>query len=333
MTLSASERLRRFFAVFSHGDHVLVLINADPDAIASAMAVKRLLWRKVADTTIAHINIINRPDNLAMIRLLGVDLIYVDDIDTNHFNRFVIVDSQPDHHACFSMVRPDVIIDHHPETCAIAPYCDIRPEYGATATILTEYLRAAKIKPSTKLATGLFHAIKTDTGNFERQTIIEDIRAFQFLYQHTNIHLAQKIEQGEIRYDFLKYFEQALQNKRIKKDRIFVHLGNVTSPDVCVLVADFFMRVDTATWSIVSGKHDKKLVVIFRYNGFQKNAGTVAHKAFGDVGSAGGHKSMARAEIPFSELTNRVDVRDDNALQQWVIHQVEKGADKKKKAR
>jgi len=332
MTLSSTERLNRFFERFSNTDHVLIMINADPDAIASAMAVKRLLWRKVAGTTICHINIIKRPDNLAMIRLLGINLIYVDEIEENQFNRFVLVDSQPDHHECFAMMKPDVIIDHHPETCAIAPYCDIRPEYGATATILTEYLRAAKIKPSIKLATGLFHAIKTDTGNFERQTIIEDIRAFQFLYRYANIHLAQKIEHGEIRYDFLKYFEHALQNKRMTKGRIFVHLDNVINPDVCVLVADFFMRVDTATWSIVSGKHGKKLIVILRHNGLQQSAGTIAQKAFGDLGSAGGHKSMARAEIPFSELTNIVDVRDNKALQQWVIHQFEKSAGKKKKS-
>lgn len=330
MTISASERLRRFLAVFSHNDHVLIMINADPDAIASAIAVKRLLWRRVASTTITHINIINRPDNIAMIRLLGIDLVYVDELEGNHFNRFVIVDSQPDHHECFSMLKPDVIIDHHPETCAIAPYCDIRPEYGATATIMTEYLRAAKIKPSAKLATSLFHAIKTDTGNFERQTIIEDIRAFQFLYRYINTHLAQKIEHGEIRYDSLKYFEYALQNKRIRRGRIFVHLGNVANPDMCVLVADFFNRVDKATWSIVSGKYNKKLVVIFRYNGFQKNAGNAAKRAFNDVGSAGGHKSMARAEILISEIKNLVDLKDNKAVQQWIINRIERAAGKKK---
>jgi nanoRNase/pAp phosphatase (c-di-AMP/oligoRNAs hydrolase) len=329
MTISAPERLRRFFARFSHNDHVLIMINADPDAIASAMAVKRLLWRRVASVTISNINIIKRPDNVAMIRLLGVELIYVEEIEENNFNRFVIVDSQPDHHECFAMFRPDVIIDHHPETCAIAAYCDIRPEYGATATIMTEYLRAAKVKPSSKLATGLFHAIKTDTGNFERQTIIEDIRAFQFLYRYTNIHLAQMIEHGEIRYDFLKYFEHALKNRRMRRGKIFVHLGNVVSPDVCVLIADFFMRVDKATWSVVSGKSGKKLVVIFRYNGFRKSAGKVANKAFGNVGSAGGHKSMARAEIPVSEIKNRLDIKDEKALQQWVIHRVERGAGKR----
>ena len=317
--------------MFDHSDHVLIMINADPDAIASAMAVKRLLWRKVAGVTITHINVIQRPDNLAMIRLLGIGLVYIEEINVTQFNRFVIVDSQPDHHECFSMVKPDVIIDHHPETCAVAPYCDIRPDYGATATIMTEYLRAAKIKPSVRIATGLFHAIKTDTGNFERQTIIEDIRAFQFLYRHANIHLAQRIEHGEIKYGFLKYFDQALHNRKMRKGRIFVHLGNVVNPDVCVLIADFFMRVDKATWSIVSGNYDKKLVVIFRYNGLQKHAGNIAKKAFGSIGSAGGHRSMARAEISVSEIKEMVEVKDDKAVQQWVINRIEKGDDKKRK--
>ena len=324
MALSASERLRRFLTRFEHGDHVLVIINADPDAIASAMAVKRLLWRKVAGVTITHINIIKRPDNLAMIRLLDVDLVYIENIDGNHFNRFVIVDSQPDHHECFSMFKADVIIDHHPETCAIAHYCDIRPEYGATATIMTEYLRAAKIKPSAKLATGLFHAIKTDTGNFERKTIIEDVRAFQFLYRHANIYLANRMEQGEIRFDFLKYFERGLKTKRMRRGRIFAYLGHVINPDVCVLVADFFMRVDLVNWSIVSGTYDKKLIIIFRNNGLQKDAGKIAAKAFGDMGSAGGHKSAARAEVAVSEIKDHFDLEDGQKVSEWIRRQVEK---------
>ncbi len=329
MTISASERLRRFFAMFERNDRVLTVINADPDAIASAMAVKRLLWRRVAGVTIANINIIKRPDNLAMIRLLGVDLIHFEKIDKDVFHRFIIVDSQPDHHESFALFKPDVIIDHHPETSPVAPYCDIRPQYGATATIMTEYLRAARIKPSVKLATGLFHAIKTDTGNFERQTIIEDVRAFQFLYRYANINLAQRIEHGEIRYDFLKYFEQALHNKRMRKGRIFVHLGNVINPDICVIIADFFIRVDNVEWSVISGKYDKKLFIIFRNNELKKNAGNIAKKAFGDIGSAGGHRYMARAEIPISAIKDRVNVDDDKAVQEWLMHQFEKGTSKK----
>jgi len=125
--------------------------------------VKRLLWRKVAGITISNINVIKRPDNLAMIRLLGVNLVHVDEIDENEFSKTVIVDSQPDHNESFARFRHDVIIDHHPDTGVDAPFLDIRPNYGAATSIMTEYLRAAKIKPSTKLATGMFLAIKTDT--------------------------------------------------------------------------------------------------------------------------------------------------------------------------
>ena len=329
MGLSAPEKLRRFYEHFSSNDHVLTLINADPDAIASAMAVSRLLWHRVANMTISNINRVRRPDNLAMIRLLGVKLVHIDGIDESKFNRIIMVDSQPDHNEAFARFKPDVIIDHHPETDAKASFMDIRPKYGATATIMTEYLRAAKIKPSVKLATGLFLAIKTDTSNFERQTLMEDVRAFQFLFRHTNIHLASKIEQAELTLDFLKYFKTALQNKRMRKGRVFVHLGSVINPDVCVLVADFFMKVDSVMWSIISGINDQKLIIVLRNDGIRKNAGKVAEKSFGHLGSAGGHKSMARAEISLSEIKDRVDYRDDKKLQQWIIRHIETRADKK----
>jgi len=300
------------------------LINADPDAIACAMAVKRLLWHRVAGITISNINVIKRPDNIAMVRLLAVKLVHVDEIDENEFNRIVMVDSQPEHNESYARFTPDVIIDHHPHTGVKAPFIDIRPNYGAATSIITEYLRAAKIKPSAKLATGLFLGIKTDTNNFKRQTQIEDVRAFQYLFKYANIHLARKIEQAELRLDFLKYFKTALESRRIRKGKVFVYLGTVVNPDVCVLIADFFMRVNSVQWSIISGVYENKLIVIFRNDGIRKNAGTVAQKAFDVIGSAGGHKSMARAEIPTSELKEQIDYKDEKKMLKWIISQVEK---------
>ncbi len=329
MTLSAAEKLRRFYDSFEGDNNVLILINADPDSIASAMAVKRLLWRKVSSVTISNINIIKRPDNIAMIRLLGVDLVPIKNIVKDSFNRFVIVDSQPNHNEIFTEYPPHVIIDHHPDTSASAPFVDIRPKYGATATIMTEYLRAAKIKPSSKLATGLFYAIKTDTDNFVRQTLIEDVRAFQFLYRHSNLHLINKIEQSELTVDFLKYFKIALDNKRVLKGHMFAHLGQVVNPDICVIIADFFLKISSVNWSIVSGLYSKKLIIVFRNDGLRKDAGKVAKQSFGQIGSAGGHKSMARAEIPFTDLKEVVDYKDDKKLLRWIINKIEKKAGKK----
>jgi nanoRNase/pAp phosphatase (c-di-AMP/oligoRNAs hydrolase) len=319
--------LRRFYDQFSNNDAVLILINADPDAIASAMAVSRLLWHKVAATTICHVNEIKRPDNLAMIRLLGTKLTHIDRLDRDQYPRVVMVDSQPKHHPLLETFEPHVIIDHHPDTGVQAPFVDIRPKYGATASIMTEYLRAARIKPSVKLATGLFHAIKTDTCDFERHTLIEDVRAFQFLLRHANIYIARKIEQAEIRLDFLKFYKIALQNMTLRKGRVFVHLGAVPTADVCVLIADFFMRVNDVNWSIVSGVFQRKLIIILRNDGIRKNAGTVAAKGFGQIGSAGGHKGTARAEIELEALAAQVDYKNDRKLQRWIMRHIEHRAD------
>ena len=327
MTLSAKERLKRFYAQFNSDDHVLIPINADPDAIASAMAAKRLLWRKTANVTIANINEIKRPDNLTLIRLIGVALVPIAQVDPARFNRVLMVDSQPDHHQRLMDFSPHAIIDHHPISSASrAPFLDIRPKYGATATIFIEYLRAARIKPSTKLATALYYAIKTDTSNFERQTQMEDLNAFQFVFRHSNIAMARRIEFAEMRRDFLPYFRKALNNYHIGKGRAFVYLGEVMHPDVCVQIADFFMRIEAVNRSMVAGLHDDKLIVIFRNDGIRKNAGQEAKAAFASLGSAGGHASAARAEIPLAALAQKIDLKETEKFKRWVRQRIDRRA-------
>lgn len=323
MSRTPRERLKRLLERFKSDDRVLIPIVADPDAIASAMALKRLLWRKTATVAIANVNKIKRPDNLTMIRLIDAPLQPISAIDPKLFNCVVMVDSQPDHHKNLAVFKPKVIIDHHPEgNNAGATYVDIRPNYGATASIMTEYLRAASIRPSIKLATGLYYAIKTDTSNFERQTLIEDLNAFQYVFKYTNIHLARRIEQAEMRMDFLKFFKRAIEDRRVRKGHLHVHLGRVLHPDICVQIADFFMHVDSVKWSIVSGIHQSDLVVIFRNDGIRKNAGIKAKQVFGRWGSAGGHQSAARAEIPLEAIASLVDYKDRKKTANWVFNQI-----------
>jgi nanoRNase/pAp phosphatase (c-di-AMP/oligoRNAs hydrolase) len=322
MLLTAKDKVNQFYNQFTSDDRVLILINADPDAIGSAMAVKRLLWRKVNNVTIASINVINRPDNCALVELLGVKLTYIKDLGEKRFNRFVMVDSQPSHNELFNKFAIDMVIDHHPDTTSKVPFQDIRPKYGATSTIMTEYLRAAKIKPATKLATALLLGIKNDTSNFEQQALVEDVRSFQYLFRHANKHLIRKIEQSEIRPDYLKYFIKALENKRVRKGKIFAFLGPVPNPDICVLIADFFLKITSIKWSIVAGYHQKKLIIIFRSDGLRKNAGSIAEKGFADFGSAGGRKAMARAEIDLAMIRPLIDHRDDSKVIRWIMSQL-----------
>jgi nanoRNase/pAp phosphatase (c-di-AMP/oligoRNAs hydrolase) len=330
MKKSSAERLAEFFKQFSSADRVLVVISADPDAIASALAVRRLLAGRTAGVTIASVNQVNRPDNLAMIRLLKVPLVSFSDLRPEQFSKLVIVDSQPKHDQHMAELQPQVIVDHHPDTGYRAAFTDIRPAYGATASIMTEYLRAARIVPAQTLATALYHAIKTDTDDFKRQTLAEDLQAFQYLFRRTNIQLARRITQADLRFEYLKYFKTALHHMHLRKGRVFVHLGEAANPDVCVIIADFFMRIHTVTWSIVSGICDKKLVVIFRNDGARKKAGRVAEEAFGAVGSAGGHKTMARAEISLADpKVPGFDFKNPREVLNWIITRTEKRAGRK----
>jgi nanoRNase/pAp phosphatase (c-di-AMP/oligoRNAs hydrolase) len=321
--MSNIQRLEGLLGCFSGESRVLIVINADPDAIASAMAVKRLLWRKVSEVSITYFNEISRPDNIAMVRLLDAGLVHISKIDDRNFNAFVVVDSQPDHHECFAMFPYDAIIDHHPLTCDVGRFNDIREGYGACSTMMTEYLKAAGVKPSAKLATALLLGIKTDTSGFLRQAGMEDVKAFQYLYRFANIHLLTRIEQAELGEEHLETLAAAIRSRTILHNRIYSHAGKIYNPDQCVITADFFMRISSVNWSIVSGVYNSILIIIIRNDGLRKNAGTTAKQAFDAFGSAGGHKSMARVEIPMAELDPGLD------LGSWIIQQVEKHAGKK----
>jgi nanoRNase/pAp phosphatase (c-di-AMP/oligoRNAs hydrolase) len=182
-------------------------------------------------------------------------------------------------------------------------YEDIRPEYGSTSTILTEYLQEVGIKPSMKLATGLLYGIKTDTGNLEQGGTEADVRQFRYLLQYANMNLLRKIEKSELRLRDLNYFKTAIEKRVVTKKGLYTHIGEIPSADICVQIADFFMGVYGMSWSFVSGVYKGKLIIILRNDGYRKHAGKLAESAFGSFGSAGGRRRAARAEIALDSLS------------------------------
>jgi len=299
----ARERLRELLAVFQKDDDVLLVINADPDALAGALAIKRLLAYRVTSITIGYPNEIRRVSNMAMVELLKIQAERLHTLKPKSYSKRVLIDSQPTHLPAFEALQFDVVIDHHPETTGWeATYVDIRPDYGASASMLVEYLRAANIKPSVPLATALFYAIKIDTQNFEKKANLADAISFRYLFNRANQNLVRKIELSELRFSELNYFRTALAEMKVSKRRLYVHLGRVRTPDVLVIIADFLNQVHRISWVFVSGIHGERLIVIFRCDGYKKNAGKLAERIFAKYGSAGGHREMARAEVPLKNL-------------------------------
>ncbi len=301
---SIAEKWKRLCNVVGPDDTLAILINADPDSMGSALALKRLFWRRVKKAEIYHINAIKRADNLALVKFLKIDQQHIRHLRPTKVSKFAIVDSQPHHSEEFSKFQYDIIIDHHPLGSDIkAQFVDIKPQYGANSTIMAEYLRAAKVRPSPRLATALFYGIKTDTDNFVREALVNDVNAFRYLYRFANINIIKKIESSEMTQQTLNSYKEAMERFKLYKDRAFIYMEEVKNPDILVMIADFFMRLAEVSWSIVAGIYAGKLVVIIRNAGFRGDAGKMAQRVFGPLGgSAGGHRTAARAEIPLADV-------------------------------
>src|SRR5262249_58551821 len=92
----------------------------------------------------------------------------------------------------------DLVIDHHPVERPIhALIKDVRPSYGATSTILYEYLRALDVKITQRLATALLYGIKSDTLGLERGGSKAHLQAFAYLHILADHNALRRIDRPE----------------------------------------------------------------------------------------------------------------------------------------
>ncbi len=306
---------------------VLMYGSPDPDAVTSAMAIHDLLRRFATLSKYAFVATepVSRQQNAEFIRAMKVEIHLLDKIDIGAYRLIVLVDAQPTFFGeALGDIHPQIVFDHHP--CATvwhAELADVRENYGALSTMMTEYLLAAKIKIPKKLHTALLYGIKSDTNNFERDVILEDISAYYLNFALANQQLIRRIELNQIPERFLKYYDYAYHNKRRYRDRIISFLGKVESVDACVQVADSYVRIVGVSYAIIAGIVKEKLIIIFRGDGYRHDCGAIAKKAFENLGSAGGHRSAARVEIPIETIKETLhnDISQE-AMEQFLMQRL-----------
>ena len=313
------EQIRRHFEA---GERVLILMqdDPDPDAIASGLALRTLLGRNRASAPMATFGAITRPENLALLKVLEIEVERIREADLGAFDRIALVDVQP---PVFEERLPevDLVVDHHPEARGYRAHIrDIRSGYGATSTIMTEYLRATEIKISQKLATALFYGIKSDTLHLERGGTHADMEAFAFLYELANHNALRRIEQPELPVEALDTLVAGLSHREIREGVLFTHLGDVSRLDLIPQFADLCLQVEGIEWSVVSGLINGELHISIRNVGYVKAAGEVARAAFGDLGSAGGHRSAAKAVIPIQQWKRAEKDLEPAAVRTAIVH-------------
>jgi nanoRNase/pAp phosphatase (c-di-AMP/oligoRNAs hydrolase) len=298
----------RLKTMVRENDSLAILIHGspDPDAVASAMALREILnqTQPLAKCIFSATEPVIRHQNAEFIREMKVEIQMMDKIDLSEFRLIAVVDAQPTFFGeKLGELKPQIVLDHHPcKTVWHAPLADVRPDYGALSTIMTEYLLVARVRIPKRLYTALLYGIRSDTFNLERDVSLEDIGAYYLNSMRANRQLIRRIELNQIPDRFLKYFAYAYQHKRRYHDRVICFLGTVESADACVQVADFFLRVINVFYVIIAGIVKDRLIIIFRGDGYRQDCGSIAMKSFGHFGSAGGRRSAARVEISVETL-------------------------------
>ena len=157
--------------------------NPDPDALAAALGLGYMLEKEIgAAVTLAQGGIVGRAQNRAMVETLKIGLTPVERVEPDEFDIIALVDSQPEtgNNSLPLGHRLDIVIDHHPPRAASAraPWCDIRPERGATSTMVFDYLRERQIPVDARLATAFFFALRTETRDLGREATEAERRAY-----------------------------------------------------------------------------------------------------------------------------------------------------------
>jgi nanoRNase/pAp phosphatase (c-di-AMP/oligoRNAs hydrolase) len=301
--LQRIEAERRLFRLreFAAGDSpipVLVHPDPDPDALSSALCLRKLLYRKGHQLPIVTTRTMSRPENRRMAELLRLRVTEVTESELLDFDRLIVVDSQPAFLRGRSNTPRLAVIDHHPlESGYDAEFLDVRDGYGATATILTEYLRSDdRLRINAPLATAMLYGIQTDTDGLARGVSAADVSAYAHLQRSSDPMLLRRMKKPSYPLKVAQSFGRAIGGLLHESDLVVAWVGSVDNDAAHIFadVADFCIGIEAVTWAIAAGLLESGLVLTIRHAGKEPGAGGLARRLAGSDGRGGGHTSMAR---------------------------------------
>jgi nanoRNase/pAp phosphatase (c-di-AMP/oligoRNAs hydrolase) len=277
--------------------------DPDPDAIGAALGLKYLLKEifKV-ESQIVYRGHIGRAENKALVQYLDKPLRRVQLSDWATGSKIALVDTQPGagNNSLPENRTADIVIDHHGIQTGVrtGEFVDIRPELGASSTILTDYLIEAGIDPNEKLATALFYGIKTDTMGLSRHASPSDVRAYFYLQPLLDVNALVQIEYAQVPITYFQSIDHAIHACRIFDDDVVISfLGDLPYPDLCAEIADFFLRLKGIQWVLSIGVFKDELILSIRSRNIKMGAGKLVTTIIGERGTAGGHGMMAAGHI------------------------------------
>lgn len=310
--------LEKFFDVFPRKGKFLILTHnhPDPDSISSAAALQEIATvLGGAKTTLAYGGIIGRAENAHMVRYLDLKLKSIERIRVQEYDKIALVDTQPrtGNNDLPSKVVPDLVIDHHPmiKPTRQVPFADVRIEYGATATILSQYLFHFGLEVDKNLATALLYGIKSETQDLGREAYAIDVECYLKLFPVANKRLLAKIVNSRVPQSYFTFLKNAIENAHIAGNVVVTRLSEVENPDMIPEFADLMLRLEGAVWAFCIGAYQDALYLSIRTTNPRKNAGRLMKRLVKGKGSGGGHGLIAGGKI------------DVPGKEPWQIHELQ----------
>jgi len=308
--------------LLAQGEEITIVChnNPDPDCLASALALGRIAAEAgIDERRIVYSGDISHQQNRAFVNLLEVDLKPFDpdavrDRPSGALLAFVDHSVPGGNNNVPEGTAVDVVIDHHPAEDVEARFVDHREDVGATATILTEYVRALDVDIDDTLATALLFAIRRETLGFLRGATVAEYDAAGFLHGHADIGLLRQLSSPAVTSATIDAIADAIENRVVRGSMLISHVGRTSERDALPQSADYLATLEGIETAVVFGIVGDAVQLSGRSTDARVHVGNALAEAFGDVGSAGGHREMAGGEVPLGIFADYAE-NDDRLVE------------------
>jgi len=299
--------------------------NPDPDCLASALALGRIAAAVgIDERRILYSGEISHQQNRSFVNLLEMDIQEFDaadvtDRESSELLAFVDHSIPGSNNRVPEDVSVDIVIDHHPAEDISARFVDHRVEIGATATILTEYLRDLEIELDDRLATALLFAIRRETLGFLRGVTPDEYEAAGFLTETADSDLLRQLSSPSVSGATVDAIADAIENRTVRGSVLISHVGRTPERDALPQAADYLATLEGVETAVVFGIVEDTIQLSARSTDSRVNIGDVLSESLDDVGSAGGHREMAGGEVPLGIFA---DYTSDDTVLVDIVEQV-----------
>lgn len=299
----------------------------DPDAIASAFGLQKLLLHYGVEATLCYAGRIDKLSTSKMLQMFHIEMHSYDTLQAHMYpsDCIICVDSQKNTGNLTDFIGQEMAaIDHHPTFTKVDYlYADLRIT-GACASIIAEYFAEAGLTPDRDTATALLYGIKMDTLQFSRGVTPLDISMFAFLFPLIDPEMLKSLECNNLEFRDLRAYGAAIDHIKVF-DTVGFSCIPFSCPDALIAtISDFMLSLEEVQVSVIFSFRADGIKFSVRSEIDNIHAGDLVHKVLRSFGTGGDHAGMAGGLIPRQKVA-LLGEDPENRIIQLFLEELEYG--------